>query len=341
MAKQFRLRGFDPVLFVFHLLFLLLSYSIWLAPYIAPSTFPYFGLVPIFYPLILIANLFLLIVLFFRKKLIAIIFAVFSIGLLPPMLKSYQFFGEKPTVEADFKILTFNVHYLKNDGFADFFKNENADIVLLQEVYRKRDEFLELKKDAFSDYYYESNSFNQVFSKYPIIEFRPVFQGENGTAGFAAYADLDIGHDTIRVINVYLEPMKVEKELIKEGLADTDAAKKNSKVLGKKLSTGFLRHQKQIQQLMPFIQHSPHPVILAGDLNAVPNSYEYRQLTYWLKDPYIVTGRAAGTSFHDFKFPLRIDYVLHSKEFQPVSYKVLNQVKLSDHYPVVAEFKLP
>ena len=191
------------------------------------------------------------------------------------------------------------------------------------------------------EYFHEKHGLIQVFSKYPIVEFQRILSEGNGNVGTAAYADIDIGHDTIRIINVYLESMFIEKKLVKESLENIKTAKNNSKILKNKLTEGFLRHQKQIQELIPFIQHSPHPVILAGDLNAVPNSYEYKQISFWLRDSYIDVGRSSGTTFHDYKFPLRLDYVFHSDELLSVGYKVLRKQKISDHYPVVAELKLP
>lgn len=339
--KGFRLKGLDPVFFMSHLLFLIFSYSIYLAPDIAPSTFPYFGFIPIFYPLIILTNILLLIVLFWRRTLYGVIFTLASIGLLFPLTKTYQYFGKTVEAKADFKVLSFNAQYLREKGYIDFFNKEKADLVLLQEVYWKDESFMNLKDSAFADYYHESNSIIQFFSKYPIIEFKKIFSGENGTSGYAAYADLDIGHDTIRVINVYLESMLIDKELVKETIGDHQKTKKNSQILKNKLTKGFLRHEKQIKELLPYINSSPHPVILAGDLNSVPNSYEYQQLAYLINDTYYVVGKSAGTSFHDFKYPLRLDYIFYSDEFLPVKYEVLKKIKLSDHYPVVGYFKIP
>ena len=37
----------------------------------------------------------------------------------------------------------------------------------------------------------------------------------------------------------------------------------------------FKKTRRQVQILKNFIEKSPYPVILAGDFNSVPNSYEY------------------------------------------------------------------
>lgn len=348
IAKNLRLKGYDSVFFISHLLIVLLSYSIYLAPHIAPTTFPYFGFVPIFFPLIVLFNLILIVIVFFRRKVYAMVFLILSIGLFLPLGKTYNYFGKKVEIKPDFKLITFNGHYLRDadiETFELFFESQNADVILLQEVDKliehrsEKKKFKELKDSIFSDYFHERNYGNQIFSKYPIIEFQPIYSYVVGTSPFACYADLDTGRDTIRIINVHLESMSIDKEL-KEGITNTNNLEKNSKVLKNNMVRAFLSHQSQIQSLLPFIQNSPYPVILAGDLNSVPYSYEYQQLSYWIKDTYLEVGKSSGTSYNDFNFPLRIDYIFHSEEFLPINYKVLKGKKLSDHDPVVAEFKL-
>lgn len=342
MAKKgtFRLTGLDPVFLIFHLLFLGISYTIYLAPHIAPSTFPYFGLIPIVYPLLVLGNLILIFILFWRRTVYAIVFLILSAGLYLPLTTTYQYFGKEVVTQPDFKMISFNAHYLREEGFDEFFKKENADLVVLQEVFWRTKEFEKLKETTFADYYHEKNVITQFFSKYPIIEFKQILTGKDGTTAYAAYADIDNGKDTIRIINVYLESMLIDKTLVKETL-DQDMAEENSKKIGGKLTRGFLEHEKQIKEIVPYIINSKHPVILAGDMNSVPNSYEYQQILYRLKDAYTTVGKSAGTSFHEFKYPMRLDYIFHSDEILPVKYEVLRDVKLSDHYPVVGYFKLP
>lgn len=102
----------------------------------------------------------------------------------------------------------------------------------------------------------------------------------------------------------------------------------------------FQAHEDQIRKIRKVIDFSPYPVILAGDFNSVPNSYEYYNLGRDLQDAFLTVGNGASTSFHDYKVPLRIDYIFTSKSIIPLSYKVDHSVKLSDHYPVIAEFLL-
>src|SRR5690606_10966430 len=338
--RGFRLSGLDPVFLTFHLLFLGITYSIYLAPHIAPSTFPYFGLIPILFPILVLGNVLLILILLTRRVSYALLFLVLSAGLYPPLSKTYQFFGKEVSTEPNFKVITFNAQYLRKDGFEVFSKKEDADLIVLQEVYWKGKKFERLKDSVFSDYYHEKHSIIQFFSKYPIIETKKILSGENKTTAHAAYADIDTGKDTIRIINVYLESMLIDKGLVIETM-DSEKAEENSKKIKNKLSRGFLEHEKQIKKIIPYIVNSKHPVILAGDLNSVPNSYEYQQILYRLNDAYYTVGKSSGTSFHEFKYPLRLDYIFHSDEILPVKIEVKRNQKLSDHYPVTGYFKLP
>lgn len=108
----------------------------------------------------------------------------------------------------------------------------------------------------------------------------------------------------------------------------------------KRLIPIFKSHQEQVKIIRENIDHSPYPVIVAGDFNAVPNSYEYYKISEGLKDAFYEVGRGSGTSFHDYKYPLRIDYIFTSESIKPVSYKVDRSVNLSDHFPVVTTFKI-
>ncbi|MFY1048058.1 endonuclease/exonuclease/phosphatase family protein [Chryseobacterium sp. GP-SGM7] len=112
------------------------------------------------------------------------------------------------------------------------------------------------------------------------------------------------------------------------------------KTIFSKLIPTFRTHEEQVKKIRRAVDNSPYPVILAGDFNSVPNSWEYYNLGKNLDDAFVKAGNGSSTSFHDYKFPLRIDYIFTSKNIIPKSYKVDYSVKLSDHYPVIAEFLL-
>src|SRR5690606_1935482 len=128
MAKRgFRLSGLDPVFFTFHLLFLGITYSIYLAPHIAPSTFSYFGLIPIAFPILVLGNLLLIMLLFWKRPAYAILFLLLSLGLYIPLSRTYQYFGKEVSEEPNFKIISLNAHYLRKNNLISFFRKEKAD----------------------------------------------------------------------------------------------------------------------------------------------------------------------------------------------------------------------
>lgn len=155
--------------------------------------------------------------------------------------------------------------------------------------------------------------------------------------GNAFYADVDVNGKTIRVVNVYLEPFQFEKSMLKP-TKNTQVNEEKARSVVRKLLPTFRIHQKQVQQIRKVIEASPYPVIVAGDFNSVPNSYEYFTVSKGLNDAFVDAGRGSATSFHDYKFPIRIDYIFSSPSIKAKTYRVDRSVKISDHYPVTATF---
>jgi len=83
------------------------------------------------------------------------------------------------------------------------------------------------------------------------------------------------------------------------------------------------------------------PLIFGGDFNEPPNSYSYHNFSEQVSDSYISAGQGWQYTFDNSLFPFRLDYIFYSDEdFSCHHYEVLKE-KLSDHYPVIAEFKRP
>ena len=233
---------------------------------------------------------------------------------------------------SDFKLLTFNnkVNEFGKENVEDYVNSFDADVVFLQEAgYAKLgNPVLKNMKYAFH------NPIISLYSKYEIKEKGVI---SIGSMGDALFADVEIKGKTIRFINVYLEPFQLHKSMVKP-TSDVNENEKKAKSLIKKFIPVFKIHQEQVDILKDFIQKSPHPVVLAGDFNSVPNSYEYYTISSVLQDGFVESGKGFSTSFHDYKFPIRIDYVFSSESLKSDSYRVDRSRKLSDHYPVIAEF---
>ena len=80
-------------------------------------------------------------------------------------------------------------------------------------------------------------------------------------------------------------------------------------------------------------------MIICGDFNNTAYSYVYKEIKGNLIDTFKEAGNGFGRTF-DFKFfPVRIDFVLVDDRFKVNSFKTYD-VKLSDHYPIMAKVKL-
>lgn len=236
--------------------------------------------------------------------------------------------SEKPNL----KVVTMNIKGGTITGYEkiyDYLDQTNADIIIGQEY---GTEF------NVPNYEYRTDKYEIVAlnSKTEVIKQEKLATFSNGNA---FYADIKFEGKIIRIVNVYLNPFSFDKQMVKP-VEDLQENKTKVKDIIKKLVPTFKIHQKEIIDIRKAIDTSPYPVILAGDFNSVPNSYEYYELGKGLTDAFVEVGRGSATSFHDYKFPIRIDYIFTSKEIKPISYRVDRSVKLSDHFPVIAEFKV-
>ena len=88
------------------------------------------------------------------------------------------------------------------------------------------------------------------------------------------------------------------------------------------------------------ILKSPHPVILCGDFNDVPNSYAYQQMRSMLQDAFLQKGQGIGRTFLKIFPTLRIDYIFCPKAYEIQNFKT-HQWGMSDHNAIEASFSIP
>lgn len=96
--------------------------------------------------------------------------------------------------------------------------------------------------------------------------------------------------------------------------------------------------QAQVKEVLGILEEAckKYPVILAGDFNAEPSSDEIRLMNGWLR------GDNENYTFSTDQPHIKIDYVfLYPKERWKInSHSVLDNVKLSDHLPVLLDVEL-
>lgn len=82
------------------------------------------------------------------------------------------------------------------------------------------------------------------------------------------------------------------------------------------------------------------PLLICGDMNDTPVSFAYRALRGSLGDTWVDAGCGPGITFRYAPFWFRIDHIFHSDHFRALRVRVLDECKMSDHYPVMATYQL-
>lgn len=320
-------------------LLLLISYA---GSYISVKTFPFFSLLNLAIPLLVLINtIFVLYWVFALKKQV-----LFSLGVLFLGYFVIDGFYKKNNEISDanqdeLKILSFNVrgfneYDLLNNKEAgneiiDLIKRENPDIVCLQE--HSRIWYKELKMYSYraeTPYSTRRQVTQVVFSKYPIIKKGSLDFPETSNNGI--YADILYEKDTVRVYNLHLQSFKV--------IPSVGAVMNEPKDrLYNRMAKSFA---KQEEQANLFLEHSKtisYRKIVCGDINNNQYSKIYRTIKGDMLDTFEERGNGFGRTYDFMGYPLRIDFILADPEFEIIDHKNYNE-KLSDHYPVMAKLKL-
>lgn len=321
------------ILLILHLgIFLLLS-GMLMNAYVPPKVFPFLNLLSLGFPFLITAYILLTVFWILSWKKRAFVFLFLGLLFFNATIRWVNFSSEKDQT-ADLKMISFNTRagLMGRDKLKEYLKNSGADVILLQEDSGK--ELTDLG-------YHVSNPHGifTVLSKHKIVDIKVINPDDEYLRIPCIQIDIEIKGKVYRFIDVYLHPFSFDKDMVKLN-GDSEQNEEKAKNVIKKLIPTFKKHQDQVEVIKEIVKNSPYPVILAGDFNSVPNSYEYYHLADGLQDAFVEAGNGSATSFHDYKFPIRIDYIFTSKSIQAMSYKVDRSVKISDHYPVIATFKL-
>ncbi|MBC7890404.1 MAG: endonuclease/exonuclease/phosphatase family protein [Ferruginibacter sp.] len=202
----------------------------------------------------------------------------------------------------------------------------------------------------FYSYNYKENFLSQqhfgiiIFSKYPIINRQTISNFPNDYNSIFQYADIVKGDDTIRVFNCHLQSLRFSATNLKylqNPSIKTDTDIEKSKNLLTKFRKGFLKRQVQADRIRAEINKSPHPVIICGDFNDVPNSYPYETIGNGLQDAFVKKGAGMGRTFSGISPTLRIDNIFVDKRYS-VNQFIRIPKKLSDHFPIITDIsRLP
>jgi hypothetical protein len=303
--------------------------------YVPPKIFPWFNLLSLGFPALVITYVIFTLFWLFSWKKRTFAFMLIGLVFIVPVKRWINYSSDKKSSGEDIKVVTFNIKggRLGIKDVEKYLADTRADVILIQESGSRSFDVEGMQKGGVN------SGVLALFTRHKIIDSKDLIKGDYFYNAYSSQTDVEIRGKVYRFINSYLEPYKFEKEMVKMG-GDKEQDERKLKDIVKRLVPVFKKHQEQVSEIRKGIDQSPYPVFVAGDFNAVPNSYEYYHLSEGLNDAFVEAGKGSATSFHDYKVPIRIDYLFTSKSIQPVSYKVDRTVKLSDHYPVVATFSL-
>lgn len=173
-----------------------------------------------------------------------------------------------------------------------------------------------------------------IFSTYPIIHSgRELFNGANGIV----WANIKVGDDTVRVINVHLHSMgiRVGRVLSQDQL--TGVKHETHGVLSA-LRFGFIERQEQVQRVQRHIRESEFPVIVTGDFNDTPYSVVYEQMRRTLPSTFENVGRGFGFTYNRPPGFIRIDHQFHDPGLTALNFQTIQSINYSDHYPIAGTY---
>jgi len=239
-----------------------------------------------------------------------------------------------------------SVSYLMKSG---------ADVICMQELlaFDKGDirHYTKAMMDSlFKIYpYHVGDGYNdlKVLSKYPIEDIIPEhFPGSDFRQRFDAYK-LDVNGHALTIVNVHLTSFFMDEKDSQffTMLATANGFEKSMALyrstLHAKLSSAFRMRDKCARVLREYLDTLKGDIIVCGDFNDVPESWAYRIVRGDdFRDAYSATSFGPTFTYNKHLLYFHIDQIL----YKGPGLKALNvkrgKIKTSDHYPMIAEFKL-
>lgn len=334
----------------------------WLIGYsdrVNPIDFPLLSILGLGFPVFLLLNLgFLVFWLLFKTRGALIPIAGFLLCYVP-VRKYCPLNVSREIPDSAIKVLSYNVWLFdgwdvpkgEKSPILEYIKNQNADVVCLQEA--SAGELGQDRIDSVLDRVYEYKDscmkgkygdVLSIYSKYPIIRKEKIDYPSKGNQSAAFY--LKIRKDTVIVINNHMETTGLSPDIrdhftsMIKGKMETDSTTKKSKLLITQLGEGNKKRAVEADAVNAFVEaHLGQSIILCGDFNDGPISYSRRTIAQNLTDCYVASGNGPGVSYHKSGFYVRIDHIMCSADWEPFQCTVDNKIKDSDHYPIYCWLK--
>ena len=242
-------------------------------------------------------------------------------------------YGEPAAERGEIKIMTYNTRSFiddngakRLDSVAQIIRSINPDIVCFQEMgfSSLADSLMrEAKLLPMPHSLSRSNLSPAIYSRYPIIKAQRIDTMKN-----FVWADIVVREDTIRLFNNHLHSTAIRKEdgvyLEEHQYLEDENPQQEVMSMVSRLTENNIIRAAQVDTLVEMVAVSPYPAIVCGDFNDTPISYTIHKMTRDLNDVFREVGRGFSHTYRGFFDMLRIDYVMCSEEFTPISYQVID-----------------
>ena len=239
----------------------------------------------------------------------------------------------------------------------DVIKVHNADVLCFSEYSDVKDttdprsHISDIKKSGYPYYLFAPTDTSAgdiqqgvaIFSKYPISHSGVFNYGRHANAEHLIYVDINKGKDTFRIFTTHLQSVHFDRsdyKSLNRLKRARDPGYHDSRNILSKLKSGYWHRYLQAQMVRQKINDSPHPVIITGDFNDVPNSNTYFTIKGNLQDAFLKKGSWIGRTFRFISPTLRIDYILADRKFDVKQFGIIHE-RYSDHYSIIADLQYP
>ena len=258
--------------------------------------------------------------------------------------------ADETTAVQSFNLLSYNAKlFRQHDTYGEFSAetidwvvNHSADIKCIQEFsYNSDYDHLSVLEKAHQKghytYNFELNIIHSpglaIISRYPMAQ-SGVIDIDSSSVNNIIFADIIIKSDTVRIYNVHLKSMRLELNSYK----DLNTPRKDFKSVINKLRYGAINRSKQIDGLLAHASACAYPIVICGDFNETPYSFNYIRLRSHFNNSQEKAGTGLGLSYLNGPIRLRIDHHFYNEQLSVKNFRLDYKVRSSDHIPTIGTY---
>lgn len=241
-----------------------------------------------------------------------------------------------------FSVLSYNVKGFRGNQEGDdkkmlaYVRRISTDINCIQE-FSNRNRIVQRiqKEDKYNLVYDQNTSRLAIYTRFRVLNSGVLIPDQKFNN--IMFADLLVGdEDTLRVYNVHLQSMGIthtNSDYYEDLAAEYDDAKT-------KFLQGAAVRSSQVAVMMEHFESCPYPVLVVGDFNDTPFSYNYHKVRRKLANSFEKAGWGFGFTYNgDLPF-LRIDNQFFSEGLKISGFETIDSVSYSDHYPTLGIYSI-